>query len=404
MILTLTEGYPFGGEPFLRTENRYAPDDTIYYAVRPQQNGIVKGFKGTAFASKGSRNTIIVLIKGLIGLFFVKGVWAELKYMQSRGKLNLLSFGYSIFFLGNSLFFYEDLLKIISQEKIDINKMTVHSYWMHEQAMIGVLLKRKYPDITFVTRCHGFDAYEFRPKAKYVPFRTIIFNEVDTIFCVSAKLKEYLETTYKNMVRGKVMTAYLGTLDHGLAPFNSGKFRIISCSNLIAIKRVHLIIEALSLLDDSIQIEWLHIGDGPLRKDLETKAKTLLKENVSWCFMGKMDNERLMELYAQSGADSFITLSETEGLPVSILEAISFGIPVIATDVGGISEIVSSENGILLDPKGRPTDAADAILQMMNNSSEGTNLLRNGARRIWERDFNADINYKRFFNLISNRE
>lgn len=403
MILTLTEGYPFGGEPFLRTENRYTPDNTIYFAVRPQQVGIVKGFKGTAFASKGSRNIIFVLLKGLIGLFFVRGIWEELKYMQSRGKLNCLSFGYSIYFLGNSLFFYEDLLKIISREHIDINKMTVYSYWMHEQAMIGALLKRKYPGITFVTRCHGFDAYEFRPKAKYIPFRTIIFDEVDTIYCVSAKLKDYLETTYKNMVCGKVVISYLGTIDHGLAPFKNGKFRVISCSSIIAIKRVGLIIEALSLLDDSIQVEWVHIGDGPLREALETKAKTELKENVSWCFMGEMDNESIMKLYAQSGADSFITLSETEGLPVSIQEAISFGIPVIATDVGGISEIVSSENGILLNSAGRPTDAAEAILQMMNNSNEEIKSLRDGARSTWERAYNADINYKKFFNLISNK-
>ena len=55
---------------------------------------------------------------------------------------------------------------------------------------------------------------------------------------------------------------------------------------------------------------------------------------------GHLDNNEIFNMYKNNSYDYFITLSESEGLPVSIMEAISCGIPVIATAVGGITEIV----------------------------------------------------------------
>lgn len=56
----------------------------------------------------------------------------------------------------------------------------------------------------------------------------------------------------------------------------------------------------------------------------------------------------VMKYYATHEIDWFMLLSTSEGLPVSILEAMSFGVPVIATDVGGVSEAVDDETGLLL--------------------------------------------------------
>ena len=65
-------------------------------------------------------------------------------------------------------------------------------------------------------------------------------------------------------------------------------------------------------------------------------------------FMGYVPNVEIMQFMEESNVDVFINLSTSEGVPVSIMEAQSYGIPVIATNVGGTGEIIDKDNGILL--------------------------------------------------------
>ena len=64
--------------------------------------------------------------------------------------------------------------------------------------------------------------------------------------------------------------------------------------------------------------------------------------------MGHYPNEELLRYYGSNHVDLFINTSSTEGVPVSIMEAQSFGIPVIATDTGGVKEVVTEGTGSLL--------------------------------------------------------
>ena len=92
----------------------------------------------------------------------------------------------------------------------------------------------------------------------------------------------------------------------------------------------------------------------------------------------------------------FVNLSTTEGgAPVSIQEAISCGIPVIATNVGGNPEIVSERNGILLSPNPSPEEVAQALL-MICDSPETARKMRIESRRVWEESYNADANFRAF--------
>jgi colanic acid/amylovoran biosynthesis glycosyltransferase len=65
--------------------------------------------------------------------------------------------------------------------------------------------------------------------------------------------------------------------------------------------------------------------------------------------MGNVENSKILDFYSENYVDLFINFSEFEGVPVSIMEAQSAGIPVLATKVGGTSEIVSSDNGFLVE-------------------------------------------------------
>jgi glycosyltransferase involved in cell wall biosynthesis len=91
-------------------------------------------------------------------------------------------------------------------------------------------------------------------------------------------------------------------------------------------------------------------------------------------------------------------VSTTEGIPVSIMEAMSFGIPVIATDVGGTQEIVNKDNGILLHSQLDETDLASAIRIAMK---EDLWQRKTNALETWRSKYNAPTNYQNFVSELS---
>jgi glycosyltransferase involved in cell wall biosynthesis len=111
--------------------------------------------------------------------------------------------------------------------------------------------------------------------------------------------------------------------------------------------------------------------------------------------MGKMMHGEVMEFFKEIPFHLFISLSESEGLPVSMMEAISFGIPILSTDVGGVKEIVTKETGVLVEPSINHEDIASIIddWKLTGLSSE---IFRQGVRRFWEENFSAATNYPAF--------
>ena len=81
--------------------------------------------------------------------------------------------------------------------------------------------------------------------------------------------------------------------------------------------------------------------------------------------------------------DLFLNVSEYEGVPVSVMEAQSFGIPVIATAVGGTPEIVNEENGFLLPENPSQDEIASAIYDVVTNK-EKWEKKRMLSRKNWE--------------------
>ena len=159
---------------------------------------------------------------------------------------------------------------------------------------------------------------------------------------------------------------------------------MISCSNAFAGKRIERIIEALSVLDESVPVSWLHIGSGPLLDSLRDMAEQKLGHlpHIHWQFAGVMENEKVLELYRTQRIDGFITTSETEGSPISIQEAMSFGIPVIATAVGGIPELLENTNNYLISSDPEREEVAGAIRDLwlmepeQREDLEKSNILR----------------------------
>ena len=102
----------------------------------------------------------------------------------------------------------------------------------------------------------------------------------------------------------------------------------------------------------------------------------------------------MIEHYLHHPVDIFVNVSASEGLPVSIMEAISFNIPVIATNVGGTSEIITPESGILLEANFQSQELADKIILVYKNKEHFQ------PRKLWEEKFDAEKNYTQFIEHI----
>ncbi|MFZ1331227.1 MAG: glycosyltransferase, partial [Flavobacteriales bacterium] len=229
-----------------------------------------------------------------------------------------------------------------------------------------------------------------------IPYRAYQLDAADQLLVVSAPGVEHLRVTYPQHAH-KTMLTRLGTPDHGLAPWApSPTLRIASCSYLRKPKRVDLLVEALAHLDKPV--EWTHFGDGPDRETIQ-KAVDRLPANIRTHLRGNTSNADVLDWYATEPVDLFIHLSDSEGLPIALMEAASFGIPLLANDVGGVSEIVNGSTGCLLNSHPKVSDVVEA-LQPTNLDRLLSQSFRQGVRDAWQDGFNSGTNYRRIGELL----
>ena len=278
-----------------------------------------------------------------------------------------------------------------------------YTYWYYYYTYSFTKYKKQFPKMRLFTRTHGFDLYADRYKGMRQPFKEIMDIRLDKIFFISMQGKEYYLKKYGFTDNNKYVVSRLGTIGtktKGKPLKDSGKkFRLVSCSSIISLKRVDLIIKALSILDEPI--EWIHFGAGHDCDKVGALSKKVLdaKENISYRFMGFVDNESILEYYSENYVNCFISTSSSEGVPVSIQEAMSFGIPIIATDVGGVSELVE-DNGILLKANPSKEDVASAIKEIIYVNENEYISLRENSYKIWQERYNAEVNRMNFVKML----
>ncbi len=259
----------------------------------------------------------------------------------------------------------------------------LYFYWGRDACNIIPFINL--PEAFKMIRFHGSDLWE-NLSDNYIPIRKRVLDKTDLTLFVSKAGMDYLKSLYPNI---NALLSRLGTNDHGLAKrSHDGIFRIVSCSYLVPVKRVSYILEVLNHLKE-ITIEWTHIGDGP--------ELAQLKEAVKKCrypvhLTGSINQKELVSYYQTHEVDLFINLSSSEGIPVTIMEAISYNIPVVATNVGGVSEIVNHETGILVSANPSIEEVVTAIYKAKSTSFS--------PRNFWEANYVSDKNYAEFLNQL----
>ena len=287
------------------------------------------------------------------------------------------------------------VMSFCSKNRSDQN-IIFYSFWL-DFTSLGILLSKKKHQKKVVARCHNFDLYGNSDNLFYVPFQKYIFQKLDAIYPDSIYGETYILSKFKQvnckaMLMGvpKAKKINLGSTDENI--------RIVSCSHLIKRKRVHLILEGLiefANVYSERNIFWFHVGDGPESIKLKEKLKDV-PNNLKVDLKGWLNRNELHKFYLDTPIDLFINVSTKEGTPVSLMEAISYGIPVIATEFGGNKEIIEFGGGLMLTINTNKNEISDTIYKAINKE----NFLRNSALNTWEKKYNSSLNNKHFCNEL----
>lgn len=288
----------------------------------------------------------------------------------------------------------------LSKENFDKDDSVFYTYWFTDTTVALSSIFNK-----VLTRAHGSDLYEERHN-NYIPLREFTLSKIYRVYCVSQAGADYLIQKYPDY-KEKISLARIGikgTINDFTEQKRSDIFRIVSCSSLIPLKRVDLILKAVIEFSDKYpnqKIEYIHFGDGPELNKINDVIASIKNSNLSVKFPGNTDNKIIMAYYTDNFIDVFINASTTEGIPVSIMEAQSFGIPFIATKVGGIPEMASNGNRIIVSANPNSNEIAEKIAKIYEMDNNELIKLRENSFLNWKLNFNSDTNFSKFAEEIS---
>lgn len=407
-ILILTTAYPYyPGEQFIEEEIKWwsglSESDVVIAPMLAHGNPreMPKNINVDLTLAR-HKSAFEVVIYAFFALFW-SVFWNEIKFLFKKRSLNLYCMAKALSTCANVLVLRKDMLGIFKK----YNDITfVYSYWNDIQSYAAVSLKEKCGLPLMVSRAHGYDVYESRRPFAYMPLKRQFINHYDAILAVSEKGRAYLNNTYGTLP-GLVEVSRLGVAipDHLASVSVRNELNILSVSHCVPVKRIDKLIAALPIVAKnlpSLLVRWTHIGDGPHFHELKLQAEELLvKYGIEHRFLGSLSNQQVRDYFACSPVDLFVNTSESEGVPVSIMEAMSFGVPAVAPDVGGVSEILSAETGILMSSEPGIQEIAESITKLAFVAKDCN--VRNAARAKIVAEYSASNNYGALLAMINAR-
>lgn len=290
---------------------------------------------------------------------------------------------------------------ILKKHNLSVNQCIFYSYWHDYKAMALAMLHKDNPESVCIARAHGWDVFAERQNPPYLPFKRFVIENLTKTISISEAGKKYFESYLSESFDEKIIVSRLGKFNHRTPLFEKtgNDVLICSCSNLIPVKRVDKIIDVLSNLQKN-NLKWIHFGDGPLRAQLEQLTNNKLT-NCDFEFKGMVSNEKILDYYSEHFVDLFINLSDSEGIPVSIMEALSAGIPVLATNVGGTGECVNVDNGFLVEKSTSAEEIANTISKFLSADLDKVATKRHTAYEFWKNNYEAEKNYNDFVAIIN---
>lgn len=404
-LILLTSTFPYGtGETFLETELPYLAQSFSEVLILPVKKASTDANRpipknctiNTSVISKKNNESSLARISAklktaLTSAFFYTELTKAFPKITDRNVVdNLLTY------LRDASLSKTAVRQIIRSTEIDNEGMLIYSYWCNGATLGAILAQTKYP---VVSRVHRADLYEELYSKNYIPFREKTISTIDALFSISEDGIQYLSERYSSQ-KSKFQLSRLGIPipDQGdLAQDTVDPLILVSCSSINENKRVDRIAYSLknfALKHPDVSLNWNHFGSGSDLNKIETLINEF-PENLSATLHGHVDNKALIKWYSNNSVHLFINLSKSEGIPVSIMEANSFGIPAIATNVGGTSELVNKESGWLINQDFTDTEIQATLEEALLKHSVRMQKA-DKARKMCLTHFDSGKNYPEF--------
>lgn len=290
----------------------------------------------------------------------------------------------------------------IKKEKIDL----IHAHWIIPQGLIAVFLKKLF-NVPYVVTVHGDDVLSFTsPLKKRLLFFCLNHCSACTVNSSATEkivkhINNKISTSIVPMgVDRKKFNPIKKDLDFKNEYAGEGKL-ILFVGRLVKKKGVGYLIRAMKMVVDKFpECVLLIIGDGAMSAELKTLVKiNNLDKNI--IFKGSVLHSELPVYFAS--ADIVVGPSTSdgfEGLGVVFIEALSSGTSVIASNVGGVADVViDKKTGILVDEK-NPDQIARSIIYLFENPVIKQQLVLNGLNHV-KKVFSWDIIVQKFSNIFN---
>jgi colanic acid/amylovoran biosynthesis glycosyltransferase len=267
----------------------------------------------------------------------------------------------------------------------------VHCHFANHPALAGWLIHRLV-GIPYSFTAHGSDLHVDRTM---LPAKVA---EAAFVVTISADNRSLIEATCGAAADGKVEVIHCGIDPATFRPAQrptDGPLRIIAIGTLHEVKgQIHLIEACRLLAERGLAFTCRFIGDGPDRQALERRVAELdLGDRVT--FPGRLTSDAVAAALAEAdvlAAPSVPTRGgKREGIPVVLMEAMATGLPVIASRLSGIPELVTDGVDGLLVPPGEDVALADALARLAEDPALRAQLGAAGRETVL-RDFDVDRN------------
>jgi glycosyltransferase involved in cell wall biosynthesis len=403
-LFIFTSQYPFApGEEFFEEEAKLWGESIAFdvYLVPLKKTKNLRPYPKslTLDLSFAQKNTKLRVIAYVISAILSKEFWIDISYLREEKKLDSRNVVRLLKSTASLCLLYSLLKKLI---RTTTPNAVIYTYWNNEISYAAAKLKKQKKISKVITRLHRYDIYEEIYPGEYIPLKRQFLEHYDHIMLISEEAKNYVELRYgANSFQTSIERLGVEIPLAACSPSPKNYFHVISVSFCVPVKRIDKIVHALAAFAQSrphLQVKWIHIGNGPLLKKVQDLAKKQLNGKVDFEFLGYKKNSEIKRIYQKQPFDVFINCSHSEGVPVSIMEAMSFGVPTIAPNVGGIKELLGG-TGYLMSSDPDVSELKNALIKIEKYCKYYEKRMR--VRAHISSIYNAHINYTALIKRIS---
>ena len=267
------------------------------------------------------------------------------------------------------------------------NVFHIHAHWAGTTATMAYVIHRL-TGIPYSFTTHRWDIEENNMLKEKV-------RTADFCRCISQRGKQTVVSIVGDQWQDRIHVLHMGVeCPKGVRTVAKGNvpFILITPANLLAVKGHRFMIEACHLLKaQGRNFNYWIVGDGVFEDKLKQLVKDHDVEDVV-SFLGRLPHEKVIEMYRDRAVDLVVMPSindddgQHEGIPVALMEAMSYGIPVISTETGGIPELIGDGSGIMVKEKDGSA-LASAVERLMTDVQWYGCIGAKGRKKI-ENDFN----------------